>query len=89
MQCRQCPRWYHGVCVQLTAETAEIMNQQGLEWICRRCYLALLVDTNGWQRAVEVAVQTKDFSHYDIIFRKGERLKPHSPDVQQDTICIH
>ena len=47
VQCCQCPRWYHGVCVQLTAETAEATNQQGLEWICRRCYLALLVDTTA------------------------------------------
>jgi hypothetical protein len=45
---------------------------QCLEWICRRCYLALLLDSDDWQKAVDTALKHDDFSYFGQIFRKGE-----------------
>lgn len=60
------------------AETTHFINKKISEWICRRCYLELLVDED-WQQAVDIAVQHRDFSHYTGMFRQGERLTPHLP----------
>ena len=81
VQCRQCPRWYHGTCVQLTAETAQCIDKQMLEWSCRHCYLELLLDAKDWQRAVDLAVKHRDFSHYKVMFRLGECLATHHATI--------
>jgi hypothetical protein len=88
VQCRQCPRWYHGECVQLTVETANSINQQMLEWICRRCHLELLVESNMFQEAVELAVKHDDFSHYVFICHTGERRRPITWHYFISNVCL-